>query len=286
MDKRLLLFWPWFVECAFQQHYNSNTLDPCDRICLPLDIVIWVCCALGARHTPQQLLWVAPGLLSAVCVAVLRRRHPNWCKKRRTAITAARRLMVLPYLAFVLLRQPLHATGAWQAAVLHLLVLSGGVHNTIAAFFFLNPWWVSLWELALGALVLGSAAPATCKQLMEGTHPDAGWRSAAALMDHAALNIYSSTLEDPKMAHAVCCTTLNTMLVTCSCLAGYLVHCFERQQRLRYKAQLPPAVAAMQGHLYGLPAGLVVAQALLLLLHPAMVIGWVTFGACYGLLSV
>lgn len=213
MDKRLLLFWPWFVECAFQQHYNSNTLDPCDRICLPLDIVIWVCCALGARHTPQQLLWVAPGLLSAVCVAVLRRRHPNWCKKRRTAITAARRLMVLPYLAFVLLRQPLHATGAWQAAVLHLLVLSGGVHNTIAAFFFLNPWWVSLWELALGALVLGSAAPATCKQLMEGTHPDAGWRSAAALMDHAALNIYSSTLEDPKMAHAVCCTTLNTMLV-------------------------------------------------------------------------
>lgn len=48
--------------------------------------------------------------------------------------------------------------------------------------------------------------------------------------------------------------------VTVACLAAYLVHWFERQQRLRFKSRLPPAVAAMQGHLYGLPAGLVVAQ--------------------------
>lgn len=213
MDKRLLLFWPWFVECAFQQNYYNNTLDLCDRVCLPLDIIIWVCCALGSWHKPQELFWVAPGFLWALCVAVLRRRHPNWCRRRRTAITVARRLMALLYLGFVLLRQPLQPTGTWQAAVVHLFVLSGGVHNTIAALFFLNPWWVSLWELALGALVLGSAAPETCRHVMEGTHPDAGWRSAAALMDRAALNIYSSTLENPKLAHAVCCTTLITMLV-------------------------------------------------------------------------
>lgn len=48
--------------------------------------------------------------------------------------------------------------------------------------------------------------------------------------------------------------------VTACCLSAYLVRWFELQQRLRYKAQLPPAVAAMQGHLYGLPPGLMVAQ--------------------------
>lgn len=44
------------------------------------------------------------------------------------------------------------------------------------------------------------------------------------------------------------------------CLAGYLVHWFERGQRLRFKQQVPPAVAAMQPHLYDLPTGLRVAQ--------------------------
>lgn len=44
------------------------------------------------------------------------------------------------------------------------------------------------------------------------------------------------------------------------CLAGYLVHWLERSQRLRFKQQVPPAVAAMQPHLYDLPTGLKVAQ--------------------------
>jgi hypothetical protein len=46
----------------------------------------------------------------------------------------------------------------------------------------------------------------------------------------------------------------------CCCLAGYTVHWFERQQRLRFKNQTPPAVAAMQPHLFSLPPGLIVAQ--------------------------
>jgi hypothetical protein len=45
-----------------------------------------------------------------------------------------------------------------------------------------------------------------------------------------------------------------------TCLSGYLVHWFERAQRLRFKKQVPPAVAAMQKHLYGLPTGLKIAQ--------------------------
>lgn len=48
--------------------------------------------------------------------------------------------------------------------------------------------------------------------------------------------------------------------MTACCLSTYLLRWFELQQRLRYKSQLPPAVAAMQGHLYGLPPGLMVAQ--------------------------
>lgn len=45
-----------------------------------------------------------------------------------------------------------------------------------------------------------------------------------------------------------------------SCLAGFLLHWMERKQRLQFKAQMPPAVAAMQQHVYGLPMPLVVAQ--------------------------
>jgi hypothetical protein len=53
---------------------------------------------------------------------------------------------------------------------------------------------------------------------------------------------------------------LDAVQVVCACLAGYTVHWFERQQRLRFKQQMPPAVAAMQPHLFGLPPGLMVAQ--------------------------
>lgn len=45
-----------------------------------------------------------------------------------------------------------------------------------------------------------------------------------------------------------------------ACLAVYLVAGFERAQRLRYKSQLPPAVAAMQGHMYSLSLRLNIAQ--------------------------
>jgi len=53
---------------------------------------------------------------------------------------------------------------------------------------------------------------------------------------------------------------LHCFQVLCACLAAYLVHWFERGQRLRYKGLIPPAVAAMQGHIYGLPLALVAAQ--------------------------
>lgn len=61
---------------------------------------------------------------------------------------------------------------------------------------------------------------------------------------------------------AACCVRvcLCALQVTCSCLAVYGVHWFERRRRLRYKEQLPPAVAAQQGHIYALPPGLIVAQ--------------------------
>jgi hypothetical protein len=62
-------------------------------------------------------------------------------------------------------------------------------------------------------------------------------------------------------------TNQETLLCVChaaqvvyACLAGYTVHWFERMQRLRFKQQMPPAVAAMQPHLFGLPPGLIVAQ--------------------------
>jgi hypothetical protein len=121
--------------------------------------------------------------------------------------------MIIPYLTLILLRQPLHATGSWPAAVLHLFVLSGSAHTVCASFFFLNSWWTALFEVTVSAVAFGSAAPAACKNVLAGPQPHAGWKAAAQVFDRAALNIYNTRLQEPGLEHAVCCTTLNTVLV-------------------------------------------------------------------------
>jgi hypothetical protein len=69
-------------------------------------------------------------------------------------------------------------------------------------------------ELAVSGLMLGSAAPHSCSNILAGPQPYAGWQAAAAVMQKASLGIYGSSVRDPRMDHAVCCTTLNTVLVS------------------------------------------------------------------------
>lgn len=213
VDKRMLLFWPWFVECAFQQHYNRTTLGFMDTICLPLDVLIWFSCVLAGWRTPVECLCSALPLMSSIAFAVYKYKQPDRYRRQRTVLTAFRRFLVMPYLSLVLLRRPLHVAGRWQSAFLHLFVLSGSVHTIIATFFFLNNWWTALFEIALAAVMLGAAAPTACSNVLAGPCPHAGWQAAAALMDKAALNIYSRSLQNASLEHAVCCSTLNTVLV-------------------------------------------------------------------------
>jgi hypothetical protein len=231
----LAVLLPRFVECAFQQHYSRTTLGVCDSICIWLDIVIWLCCILASWRTPKALLCTVPTLLTSLGLAVFKQHRPAQYNRHRTAITVFRRCTIHPYLALIL-RQPLHATGSWPAAFscrfLHLFVLSGSVHTVIASFYFLNKWWTTLFEVAVSAVALGSAAPAACRNVLAGPQSRAGWQAAAELFDKAALNIYSNRLQEPRLEHAVCCTTLNTVLVSvdlaspapvvgsASCLAG------------------------------------------------------------------
>lgn len=169
---------------------------------------------LGAWRTPRELLCTLPAVLSSLGFAAFKQQRPAHYVRHRTAITAFRRCVIMPYLGLILLRRPLHATGSWPAAVLHLLVLSGSVHTFIANFFFLNNWWTALIEAVVSTFALGSAAPSACRNVLVGPQPHAGWRAAAELFDKAALGIYSSRLKDPALEHAVCCTTLNTVLVS------------------------------------------------------------------------
>jgi hypothetical protein len=336
-----LLFWPWFVEFAFQRHYRCSTLHLADAVSLPVSLLIWVACLAAVAFSGNCKLW---HLLTVLVPAAYESRawhhkynDPERYNKRRTAITVLRRVGILPYIAFVLLRQPVHAPTNWQAAFTLLCVGSGSAHTLIMHVFFLNSWWVAIAEGLLSVLLLASAAPSGCRSVLAGPHT-AGWGTAAAVFDRATLGIWRRSLEQPDMAQGVCCTTLNTTLVrgdgrrlaalawvavavwqaqnyrntpawhvhacrvmdlrrtqSCgplrlacqhsvvthppaaqsvinhialvpllqvmvTCMCGYLVHWFERSQRLKFKRQVPPAVAAMQKHLYGLPTGLKVAQ--------------------------
>jgi hypothetical protein len=78
---------------------------------------------------------------------------------------------------------------------------------------------------------------------------------------------------DDVLTHALPLPLLQVMV---TCLCGYLVHWFERAQRLKFKKQVPPAVAAMQKHLYGLPTGLKVAQVCVHDSHPQYL------SSCFG----
>jgi hypothetical protein len=174
----MLLFWPWFVECAFQQHYHRTTLGIADAVCLPLDVLIWIACMFSGGRM-LDVACALPPMLVALAITRLRHRQPELYTRRRTALTALRRASILPFLSLVLLRRPLHITGSWAAAAVHLLVLSGGLHSLIASFFFLNSWWTAMCEAVLTAVVLGSAAPAACANMLAGPQPHAGWRAAA-----------------------------------------------------------------------------------------------------------
>lgn len=296
IDKRMLLFWPWFVESAFQQHYQRTTLSVADAVCLPLDIFIWVLICLTSGGQTLCLACALPPLMVTLSTVLLRHQQPELYTRRRAALTALRRLGIAPALGLVLLRRPHHVTGSWAVAAVHLLVMSGSMHSLIAPFFFLNNWSTAMFEAVLTAAMLATAAPAACTNILAGPQPYAGWRVAAGeqhstaqpdpphpskkhqpmayarvvsvvagsshltqkhkpkrrlsditrcdvdssspqttkvahspsspthkippspfpagLMDKAALNLYSSSLQDPALEHAVCTTTLNTLLVS------------------------------------------------------------------------
>lgn len=213
----MLLFWPWFVEAAFVAAYNTTTLDPVDNICVPLDVVIWACCAWSSRHMPSELIFSVPALMSALWVALYRRRNPDRYRRWRTAITSIRRAIILPFLHHQLRKLLPASVHPVAAGALQLLVLSGSLHTLIATAFFLNEWWLAPLEMVLTVLMFATAAPAACANTLAGPHPHAGWQVAAALMDRAALGTYSRSLQDPSTAHAVCCTTLNSVLVSVQC---------------------------------------------------------------------
>ena len=65
-------------------------------------------------------------------------------------------------------------------------------------------------------------------------------------------------------------------------LVVYLVLSLERRVRSRYKQQLPPAVAAMQQHVYQLPLGLALAEGGLLV-YCCAAVTWLAAGAWNGL---
>ncbi len=119
----------------------------------------------------------------------------------------------MPCLAFVLLRRPVQASSNGQAALALLWVGSGSSHMLLATVIFLNSWWVSVAEAVVSALMLSTAAPSSCRSVLAGPHT-AGWQTAAAVLDRATLGIWRHSLAQPDMAQAVCCTTLNTTLVS------------------------------------------------------------------------
>jgi hypothetical protein len=221
MEKSMLLFWPWFVECAFQQQYYKTTLGLCDSVCMPLDILIWLIdivlmLVAGRWWAPLELACTVPPFVAAVACLLYRRRNPDKYRRKRSSTTACRRLASLPFLSWVLLRRQPQAIGSWPAALMHLLVLSGGVHTLIVSGLFLNSWGVAVLESLASSLMLGSAAPHSCSNILAGPQPHAGWKAAAAVMEKASLGMYSSSVQDPHLEHAVCCTTLNTVLVSSS----------------------------------------------------------------------
>jgi hypothetical protein len=231
MEKSMLLFWPWFVESAFQQQYYKTTLGMCDTVCLPLDAFIWIVDIVdmllaGRWRSPLEVACTVPPFVAVLTCILYRRNNPDKYRRKHSAITACRRLAILPYLSCVLLRRPAQPTGSWSAALTHLFILSGGMHVMIATAFFLNSWWIAIGELVVASLMLGSAAPRSCNNILAGPQPYAGWKAAAAVMEKVSLGVYSSSVQDPSLEHAVCCTTLNTVLVsTLECCSMNSVCC-------------------------------------------------------------
>lgn len=218
LDKKLLLFWPWFVECAFQKHYHSSTLSLVDSFSIPVSILIFFSDLVFA--VIDSNFWKAATILPALafefwCLAY-RYRYPEKFTKRRSTLTTIRRLGILPVLSMFVIRNPalVQTDSRGKAALVLLVVASGSLHNFAAMFLFFSPWWTTIAELAVGTALLGTAAPSSCRNLLAGPVPDAGWPTAAALMDKAALGLYKRSLSQPDMAQAVCCTTLNTTLVS------------------------------------------------------------------------
>jgi hypothetical protein len=78
---------------------------------------------------------------------------------------------------------------------------------------------VNVAALAVSAPLLASAASSSCQHTLAGPFPSAGWPTAAALMDKAALGIFKGSLGRAEYAQAVCAASLNTTLV--SLVAGH-----------------------------------------------------------------
>lgn len=276
-------FRPWFVDKAFQKWHVNYNFKAFDNVSLRLDLVIWLAC--WATAPSQSLLQMLTALccLAAVLALALHQRYPDFYTKHRTAITTARRMLTLPYVQQLAVRAG-HPSGPVSAAVLHLLVKTGALHNFVGSLFFLDGWRVAAINSLVGFTVLRSTVRPSCSQLLAGPFADsAAWRRLAAALDRAAAGVFRRKLHQPALALAVCSTTVSSMQVLLSCASVYATFLIERGYRLRFKQQhLPASVAAMQGHVYALPWWLELPQVLLQLWVP-LVLTWLAAGAWYGL---
>lgn len=134
------------LRSTLHRHVNYN-FKAFDNVSLRLDLVIWLAC--WATAPSQSLLQMLTALccLAAMLALALHWRYPDFYTKHRTAITTARRMLTLPYVQQLAVRAG-HPSEPVSAAVLHLLVKTGALHNFVGSLFFLDGWRVGAWPAA------------------------------------------------------------------------------------------------------------------------------------------
>ncbi|KAF6261591.1 hypothetical protein COO60DRAFT_1680067 [Scenedesmus sp. NREL 46B-D3] len=280
-----MAFRPWFVDKAFQNWHASYNFTAVDYISLRLDIVIWLVCSTTAQPASILQLLTALCCASGLLALAVHWRAPAFYMRHRTAITAARRVLTLPYIRHAA-NKKMNPRGPVAAVVLHLLVQSGALHNFAGSLFFLDGWRVGSLTSLVGLAAISSAAGPSCSQLLNGPHAEsAAWHQLAAALDKAAGGVFRHSLQQLPLAGAVCRTTATSMQTLLACASVCATFLIERGYRLRFKQQqLPAAVAALQDHIYVLPWWLEVPQ-VLLVLWVSTALTWLAAGAWYGLMG-
>lgn len=117
----------------------ATTSRPLTIFPLRLDIVIWLVCSTTAQPASMLQLLTALCCASGLLALAVHRRAPAFYMGHRTAITAARRVLTLPYIRHAA-NKKMNPRGPVAAVVLHLLVQSGALHNFAGSLFFLDGW--------------------------------------------------------------------------------------------------------------------------------------------------